>query len=178
MTFRRANHSEAQLARTRIVGCLNRARPPPTNLSPAEHKAIKLLNKDESVITAPADKGNVTVVMDREDYDGKVRALLTDKDPILAQERKINALLLPLMRTGAIPERLYQWLRSSAGKVPLLYGLPKVHKAGIPLRPIVSFGNSSTYALSKHLVHILAPLVDKSQSHVRNSTEFASFITG
>ena len=184
--LRRANHFEAQLARTRIVGCLNRARPPPTNLSPAEHKAIKLLKEDESVVTAPADKGNVTVVMDHEDYDGKVRALLADtdtykrltKDPILAQERKMNALLLPLMRTGAIPERLYQWLRSSAGKVLLLYRLPKVHKVGIPLRPIVSFVNSPTYALSKHLVHILAPLVGKSQSHVRNSTEFASFITG
>ena len=90
----------------------------------------------------------------------------------------MNALLLPLMRSGAIPERLYQWLRSSAGKVPLLYGLPKVHKEGIPLRPIVSFVNSPTYALSKHLASILAPLIGKSQSHVRNSTEFSSFITG
>ena len=183
--LRRANHSEAQLARTRIVGCLNRARPPPTNLSPTEHKAIKLLKEDESVIIAPGDKGNVTVVMDRKDYDGEVRALLADtdtykrltRDPTLAQERKMNALLLPLMRSGAISERLYQRLRSSAGKVPLLYGLPKVHKTGIPLRPIVSFVNSPTYALSKHLVSILAPLVGKSQSHVRNSTEFASFIT-
>ena len=61
--LRRANHSEAQLARTRIVGCLNRARPPPTNLSPVEHKAIKLLNEDETVDIAPADKGNVTVMM-------------------------------------------------------------------------------------------------------------------
>ena len=48
----------------------------------------------------------------------------------------------------------------------------------LPLWPIVSFVNSPTYALSKHLVSILAPLVGKSLSHVRNSTEFASFITG
>ena len=53
------------------------------------------------------------------------------RDPTLAQEKKMNALLLPLM-PGAIPEWLYQRLRSSAGKVPLLYGLPKVHEAGIP----------------------------------------------
>ena len=61
----------------------------------------------------------------------------------------MNALLLSLMRSGAIPECLYQRLRSYAGKVPLLYGLPKVHKPGTPLRPIVSFVNSPTYALSK-----------------------------
>ena len=96
----------------------------------------------------------------------------------MAQERKINGLLLTLMRSGAISERLYWRLRSSAGKVPLLYGLPKVHKPGTPLRPIVSFVNSPTYALSKHLVTILSPLVGRSHSHVRNSFDFASFIAG
>ena len=69
-------------------------------------------------------------------------------------------------------------LRSTAGKIPLLYGLPRVHKPGIPLRPIVSFVNSPTYQLSKHLVSILSPLVGKSASHVRNSSEFATFIAG
>ena len=90
----------------------------------------------------------------------------------------MNALLLSLSRAGAIPGPLYERLRSSAGKIPLLYGLPKVHKPGTPLRPIVSFINSPTYQLSKHLVFILSPLVGKSDSHVRNSAEFASFITG
>ena len=90
----------------------------------------------------------------------------------------MNALLLSLSRAGAIPGPLYERLRSSAGKIPLLYGLPKVHKPGTPLRPIVSFINSPMYQLSKHLVSILSPLVGKSDSHVRNSAEFASFIAG
>ena len=122
----------------------------------------------------------MTVVMNSEDYDGKIRSLLADtvtykrlvKDPTLAQERRMNALLLSPMRSGALPKSLYQRLRSSAGKVPLLHGLPKVLKPGTPLRPIVSFVNSPTY------VSILSTLVGKSPSHVRNSTEFASFITG
>ena len=50
-------------------------------------------------------------------------------------------------------------LRSSAGRVPLLYGLPKVHKQAVPLRPIVSFVTSLTYQLSKFLVSVLVPLV-------------------
>ena len=128
---------------------------------------------------------NFAVVMDREDYD-KIRTLLADtgtyktlpRDPTLSQERKMNAILLLLMRAGAIPERLYYHLRSSAEKVPLLYGLPKIHKPEIPLRPMVSFVNSPTYALSKHLVSILSPLVGKSPSHVRISADFASFIAG
>ncbi len=88
----------------------------------------------------------------------------------------MNALLLSLTRKGAIPTTLYNRLRSSAGKVPLLYGLPKIHKPETPLRPIVSFLNSPTYELSKHLVSILSLLVGKSTSHVKNSAEFASFI--
>ena len=76
------------------------------------------------------------------------------KDPSPSLERRMNELLLSLKRSGAIRSTLYYHLRSSAGKVPLLYGLPKIHKPAVPLRPIVSFVNSPTYQLSKHLVNI------------------------
>ena len=36
------------------------------------------------------------------------------------------------------------------------YGLPKIHKPERPLRPITSSISSPTYAVSKHLVSILA----------------------
>ena len=45
------------------------------------------------------------------------------------------------------------------GSVPSkLYGLPKIHKTGNPLRPIISQIGSYTYDLAKFLVPILAPL--------------------
>ncbi len=62
----------------------------------------------------------------------------------------MNSLLLSLKRAGSLPDALYYRLRSSAKTTPLLYGLPK--KPNTPLRPIVSFNNSPTYILSKHLV--------------------------
>ena len=82
-----------------------------------------------------------------------------------------------MKKSGSIPQALYFRLRSSANKTPLFYGLPKIHKLGIPLRPIVSFVNSPTYQLSKHLVTILSPLVGHTSSYVKNSTEFAKFIS-
>ena len=39
------------------------------------------------------------------------------------------------------------------------YGLPKVHKAGNPLRPIVSSTGTATYQSAKELARILKPLV-------------------
>ena len=71
----------------------------------------------------------------------------------------MNSALLGLKKNGTIPEPLYRRLRSSGGHIPLLYGLPKIHKPGISLRPIVSFVSSPMYVLSKHLAQALSPLM-------------------
>ena len=88
----------------------------------------------------------------------------------------MNAVLLGLKKNSTIPEPLYCRLRSSGSHIPLLYGLPKIHKPGIPLRPIVSIVSSLTYALSKHLARALSPLVDNSSSFVSSSSDFVSFL--
>ena len=181
--LRGVSEEKAELARTRIVGAIANARPPPVNLLPQERKAIKTLQEDDRILVLPADKGRATVVMDRAQYDEKMNSLLDDrktykrltKDPTPSIERKMNALLLQLKRKGAITDDQYSKLRSSAGRLPLLYGLPKVHKPTVPLRPIVSFVHSPTYQLSKYLARILSPLVGNSPSHVRNSYTFTQF---
>ena len=99
-----------------------------------------------------------------------------EKDPTPPLERKMNALLLQLKKRGSIAQNLYNLLRSSGGSTPLLYGLPKIHKPNVPLRPIVSFVQSPTYQLSKHLTRILSPLIGNTDSSVLNSVELSTFI--
>ncbi len=53
-------------------------------------------------------------------------------------------------------------------KPPHLYGLPKIHKPLIPLRPIVSSIDSPTCKLSKFLVPILNPLFGCREFYVKN----------
>ena len=98
------------------------------------------------------------------------------KDPTPSLQRQMNALLLSLRRSDHLTESQYNQLRCSAGQIPLLYALPKIHKPEVPLRPIVSFTSSPTYSLSKHLVSILSPLVGNTEHHVQNSLDFAQFI--
>ena len=62
---------------------------------------------------------------------------------------------------------------SSDGLCPRFYGSPKIHKPGIPLRPIVSLVNSPTYAMSGYLARILSPVVGNTDY---NSCEFADFV--
>ena len=59
---------------------------------------------------------------------------------------------------------------------PLFYGLPKIHKENIPLRPIVSAYGSVTYEVAKLLAQTLQPLCGNTVHHVKNSTDFASSV--
>ena len=61
---------------------------------------------------------------------------------------------------------------------PKYYGLPKIHKHGMPLRPIISSIGSVTYATAKELSRILKPLVGRSPHHVMNNLEFLESIRG
>ena len=111
-------------------------------------------------------------------------SLLNDKstyavlnsDPTSKTQRKLNKMLLDLKKAGRISDSTYKMLYSSDGLCPRFYGLPKIHKPGIPLRPIVSFVNSPTYAISGYLARILSPVVGNTDYTVKNSCEFADFI--
>ena len=63
--------------------------------------------------------------------------------------------------------------QSMNASLPYMYGLPKTHKVGSPLRPIISNVGSVTYKLSKWLANHLAPAVGaSSDSYIRNSQDF------
>ena len=59
---------------------------------------------------------------------------------------------------------------------PKFYGLLKIHKKNIPLRPIVSSIGSVSYGVAKELARIIKPLMGSSQHHVYNSKQFADEI--
>ena len=137
----------AESARVRIIGLLQRPKLPASNITPDERKAILHLKQEKDIMILPSDKGRAVVVLDTAEYDNKIRTLLDDrstyriitKDPTPSLERKMNSILLSLHRDAQLPKQLYDKLRSTAGLIPRLYGLPKIHKSGRPLRPIVSY---------------------------------------
>ena len=123
--------------------------------------------------------------MDKQQYHDKALSLLNDKstyavlnsDPTSKTQRKLNKMLLDLKKAGRISDSTYKMLYSSDGLCPRFYGLPKIHKPGIPLRPIVSFVNSPTDAISGYLARILSPVFGNTDYNVKNSCEFADFIS-
>ena len=143
------------------------------------HRAIKELRKDKDIVILPADKGNATVVMDRTEYVSKMNLMLEDKaytrlkkDPTSKIERKITKSIRALEDEGYIGDKERKHLSPQCSTPPRIYGLPKIHKDGTPLRPIVSAIGSPTYRLAKKLAQILSPLGGKTESYVKNSSAF------
>jgi hypothetical protein len=123
------------------------------NIDSNVFKALRALKKDPDRVILSADKGNCVVVMDKHDYREKALSLLNNRntysilksDPTGKTQRGLNAKLLLLKKSNIISKATYEKLYSSDGLSPRFYGLPKIHKPEIPLRPVVSFVNSPTY---------------------------------
>ena len=73
---------------------------------------------------------------------------------------------------GGINEETYRRMYPTGACTHKFYGLPKIHKAGVPLRPKVSRRSAVSYETVKELARILKPLVGKSPYNVQNTRDF------
>ena len=80
--------------------------------------------------------------------------------------------LKPLKDKDKLGEANYKRIRPNDASTAKFYGLPKIHKENIPLRPIVSLPGTPTYELSKYLAMILHPLVKTSPHTINNANTF------
>ena len=120
--------------------------------------------------------------MDRVEYSNKLADLIGNggyckvkKDPTRKTERKLSQILGK--NKDLIPQAKYRQLIQQYSKLPHIYGLPKIHNDGIPLRPIVSNRGSVCHPLIRFFVEIISPLTGKSLSYVKNLAYFVERIS-
>ena len=154
-----------------------------TNVSKEELKAMKELKLDTNRLILTVDKGVALVVLDKEDYIKKAEELLEDntykklaEDLTTKQKNKLISILRNIKAEGGLKEEVYKRLYPTGAGSPKFYGLPKIHKAGIPLRPIISSIGTVTYNTAKELARILKPLVGLSNHHIQNTMDFVEEI--
>ena len=115
------------------------------------------------------EKGNGVVIMDKSDYTAKMNSILDDEtkfirlneDPTrttISRENRLKKYLRDLKKNGSITDATYHEIFPTGSRPGLLYGLPKVHKFDIPLRPIISSISTHSYRLAKFLVPLLRPI--------------------
>uniref|UniRef100_A0A3B3H8Z3 Uncharacterized protein n=1 Tax=Oryzias latipes TaxID=8090 RepID=A0A3B3H8Z3_ORYLA len=129
------------------------------NITKEEMAAIHNLKNNREITILPADKGRTTVIMDTEQYEKQMNEMLQDRntyevlkrDPTEAKKRKLKTVLKQLQEEKKIDKQTYNHLIPTASIIPRIYGTPKIHKPGAPLRPIIDSMGSVTYNLSKFI---------------------------
>lgn len=139
-------------------------------------KSMKNLKSQNLVITK-ADKGNRVVVLDKDEYIRRTEEMLAteefqelDKSPLSKCVSEVNSALKDIRHIMSEDEK--KSVKTSNPKIPKLYTLPKIHKEGDKMRPIVSQIDSPTYKVSKWLLKNFKILEKFESLSVRNSYEF------
>ena len=178
--FNTMDHNKAEELRVEIRGALRKTHSTRSNITREEVQALADLKRDSSKVIFQADKGVALVIMDKPDYITKAEDLLKDQktykeittDPTNKLKSKLISLLKKIKAEGGIEEQLFKKMYPTGAVAPKFYGLPKIHKRDIPLRPIVSSRGSISYEVSKELARILRSLVGKSPHHIKNTGDF------
>lgn len=155
------------------------------------HSAIKI-NKDLSklrqrisdmdLVLSKADKGNCIVVMDRQCYIQKVEDFLDPVDFKASIQNPTSTFFIYLKKILSVTNDTLNFLNSDKSRLypmnpqtPLLYGLPKIHKEGTPIRPVVSYSNSPAYKLASWLNNIIISSTKFSSKYsIKNSFELTN----
>ena len=105
--------------------------------------------------------------MDTDDYDRKMNTIISDTtiykkldfNPTDKYVKSIRKELESLKNNLHITPQFYNKFYPRGCSAPKIYGLSKIHKTGVPLRPIVSTFSSPVARLGKWLSVALRPLL-------------------
>jgi len=97
---------EGEVSRNEVLSALRSAKCPKPNLSRQELQALTDLKRNSDIMILPANKGRATVILDKVEYEEKVRQMLSDektyeklkRDPTPIYKKKLVAIVKMLRR--------------------------------------------------------------------------------
>lgn len=148
----------------------------------------EFMQDNQDVMFTIADKGNVTVALDKSTYISEVELLLSDtntyqpitKDPTMDVIDKLKALLNRWTEStkNYIDDKQKKDLYLTSANLARAYALPKIHKPNNPFRIIVSSIGSPLHHFAAFLKRILNLGLDEPNYTTKNSLEFVNSIQG
>lgn len=150
------------------------------NLSRDEIRALINLRKNKKLIIKAADKGGGITIMDTEDYDNKMKNHLNipaylriDNKTEYEPNKILNQYLVLIMELKPfLSKKQYIWLYEAQNELGTIYGLPKIHKKDIPIRPIISQVKSLTNRLHRYLQQVLKIGELQIPNLIKDTTDF------
>ena len=143
---------------------------------------IEKLVKNDKIIVKQSDKCMGLVIIPKTDYVTKASDILNSYQKVPnnltpALESKTKDLTLKVLR-DKLPDRTFFNLLPRWTRAAELYGLPKTHKPGNPLRPIVSACGDPLDKLSWFLQQILTQILQFIPTHLENTDQYLRKLRG
>jgi hypothetical protein len=155
-----------------------------SNLNPVQANALKQLKADANFVIKPTDKNLGPAIMDTKSYTQQVlkEHLLTSTYKQLTETEakhkmeSIKATLKLLLKDNQnlLPKSEWNYFQRSLQqhhRLPIFYGLPKIHKTPVSLRPVVSGINSLLAIFSNWVDYKLKSLLPHLKSFVKDSAK-------
>ena len=138
-----------------------------------EHRrVIKSLRNDNNLIISKPDKGAGVVLLDHDDYVNKMSLILNDSTKLIelgpvetcvhttSIEVKFQKQQKKWVKSGLLSLEISDSIRPVGSIRPCRYGLPKIHKDGVLLRPILSMVGSAQQKVASWLSSVLRPVLE------------------
>ena len=152
-----------------------------SNLKKDERTALNELQKNDKIRVHEFEKGSGFAIVTNDTVKEKIeeqlgKATKAKIDPTSRLTNKIQKKLCKLRKENKFTNKIYFELYPSDPIPPRLYGTIIAHKPekNFPMRVIVSTIGALPYGISKYLVDIIQPTLNKSQHKVKNSKSFVS----
>ena len=146
------------------------------NHTKEQRTGLKMLKKNDDVIVKASDKCKGIVILNKSDYIEKATAITSeyeevDKNPTSRIEAETKRIIKETL-DGKLEDSQIQALLPQNSRTAELYGLPKDHKPGVPLRPIVSACGDPLDKISQLLEKILGQLLQFIPAHLSSTDEY------
>ena len=89
-------------------------------------------------------------------FEKHIKGRKNEKHPVFKEEERIVATLKKLRDEGKIDPQLYKKMEPIGSQPARLYGLAKVHKATVPLRPVLSMLGSAYHKVGLQVAEWLS----------------------
>ena len=153
-------------------------------ISPKLRQAARELRENENIVVRRADKASIFVILNKDDYFDKVRAILDDatkfqplrRNPIDDQKKHLNSLIDAANDYIDVAGGCTKFERITGEYSPgYMYGNVKTHKEGNPVRPIISQTPTPSYRLAKKLNSLISPYIPTTYS-LKSADEFIEIL--
>ncbi len=155
-----------------------------TNLTPPQRQTLQLLKNNTEFIIMPTDKNLGPAIMNREDYIQLCLShhLLTPQYIQLPKTTALNRIsntkklltdTFNTYKTHLKQSEVTYFTRSLKlqHRIPIFYGMPKVHKSPLTVRPVVSCINSFSSIFSNWLDFKMKELLPLISSYIKDSKQ-------